>query len=350
MDSELNLLLNAIKQRTGIDIVVFGESRKFIAATAPGMEAVLPSDPDFEGIFRDDRTRRTYFRLKYKNARLIGAIAGTGEVESNYAYLIQNLVENAAHRELQLSQQDYLKCILTGECNRAQIQRYQRKFAVPRVALFRPHRGCQGKPAGGADEFSLQLPGKYLGYARRPGRGVLRLSEIRGRRGGRRIPVQHGLRQHFAAVHSRRKTGIKAKIGVGCTVKSLADVSSSFQQAQTAVRICSGDGEGEVHSYKEYLLIKMLEDIPKFKLNEYLEILLDSDAKDIFADQDMINTAEEFLENSLNVSETSRKLYLHRNTLMYRLDKIERATGLNIRKFSDAVTFRLITILYKILK
>ena len=59
MDSELNLLLNAIKQRTGIDIVVFGESRKFIAATAPGMEAVLPSDPDFEGIFRDDRTRRT---------------------------------------------------------------------------------------------------------------------------------------------------------------------------------------------------------------------------------------------------------------------------------------------------
>ena len=56
----------------------------------------------------------------------------------------------------------------------------------------------------------------------------------------------------------------------------------------------------------------------------------------------------EFLQNSLNVSETSRNLFMHRNTLMYRLDKIERMTGLNLRKFSDAVTFRLITILGKL--
>ena len=92
----------------------------------------------------------------------------------------------------------------------------------------------------------------------------------------------------------------------------------------------------------------MLEDLPKFTRGEYLETLMDSGAREIFDDEEMVNTAEEFLENSLNVSETSRKLYLHRNTLTYRLDKIERATGLNIRKFSDAVTFRLITVLSKL--
>jgi carbohydrate diacid regulator len=108
------------------------------------------------------------------------------------------------------------------------------------------------------------------------------------------------------------------------------------------------DSKGDVHSFKEYILIKMLEDLPKYKLNESLEMLLDTGAKEIFSDGEMINTAEEFLENSLNVSETSRKLYLHRNTLTYRLDKIEKATGLNIRKFSDAVTFRLITILSRL--
>jgi carbohydrate diacid regulator len=119
----------------------------------------------------------------------------------------------------------------------------------------------------------------------------------------------------------------------------------------TAVRMSNAiNSKGEVHSFKEYMLIKMLEDLPKYKLNEYLEMLLDSGAKEIFADQDMTNTAEEFLENSLNSSETSRKLFLHRNTLTYRLDKIERATGLNIRKFSDAVTFRLITILSKLVR
>ena len=79
-------------------------------------------------------------------------------------------------------------------------------------------------------------------------------------------------------------------------------------------------------------------------------MLMDTGAREIFNDEEMINTAEEFLENSLNVSETSRKLYLHRNTLTYRLDKIERATGLNIRKFSDAVTFRLITILSRLVR
>ena len=62
----------------------------------------------------------------------------------------------------------------------------------------------------------------------------------------------------------------------------------------------------------------------------------------------MLGTAEEFLDNSLNVSETSRNLFMHRNTLMYRLDKIERMTGLNLRKFSDAVTFRIITILNRL--
>ena len=63
----------------------------------------------------------------------------------------------------------------------------------------------------------------------------------------------------------------------------------------------------------------------------------------------MLSTAEEFLNTSLNVSETSRNLYMHRNTLMYRLDKIERATGLDIRKFRDAMTFRLVMILYKLI-
>ena len=80
----------------------------------------------------------------------------------------------------------------------------------------------------------------------------------------------------------------------------------------------------------------------------YYNVLVDGDAKSIFSDADMLGTAEKFLENNLNVSETARKLYMHRNTLTYRLDKIERATGLDIRNFSDAITFRLCGLLYKI--
>jgi carbohydrate diacid regulator len=61
----------------------------------------------------------------------------------------------------------------------------------------------------------------------------------------------------------------------------------------------------------------------------------------------MLDTAEEFLLSSLNISETCRKLYMHRNTLLYRLDKIQEATGLDIRTFSDAMLFKTIAVLYK---
>jgi len=105
-----------------------------------------------------------------------------------------------------------------------------------------------------------------------------------------------------------------------------------------------------VHSYREFLLVKMLEDIPESKLAEYLAELSDDRFNEIFEDEEMLSTAECFLQHDLNVSETSRNLYMHRNTLLYRLDKIEKATGLNIRAFSDAVSFRVLTILYKLLK
>ena len=132
-------------------------------------------------------------------------------------------------------------------------------------------------------------------------------------------------------------------------VRRFEDVGKSYQQAGAALRLAAMlRAKGNVHSYREFVLMKMLEDIPEAKLSEYLSMLLDGAAKELLKDEDMVNTAEEFLENNLNVSETSRTLYMHRNTLMYRLDKLERVTGLNLRKFSDAVTFRVITILNRL--
>ena len=105
-----------------------------------------------------------------------------------------------------------------------------------------------------------------------------------------------------------------------------------------------------VHSYKEYILMKMIDDIDVDTLKGYLRVLVDAGAREILSDDDMMSTAEEFLNNSLNISETARILYMHRNTLMYRLDKIERSMGLNIRKFTDAVTFRIVMLLYNKIK
>lgn len=145
--------------------------------------------------------------------------------------------------------------------------------------------------------------------------------------------------------------GVHASVGVGCEVASFSEIAESYFQAAAAVRMSNiFQSHGEVHSYREYLLVQMLEDLPTSRLKEYLTHFKVDGAEEILSDPDMAGTAEAFLESSLNLSETSRNLFMHRNTLSYRLDKIERATGLNLRKFSDAVTFRVLTIISRLLK
>ncbi len=93
-----------------------------------------------------------------------------------------------------------------------------------------------------------------------------------------------------------------------------------------------------------------MQDLPETRIKEYAAQFRISNEAEVFTDPDLAITAERFLENDLNLSETSRTLFLHRNTLMYRLDKIKRITGLDLKDFSDAVTFRVISILYKLIK
>ena len=132
---------------------------------------------------------------------------------------------------------------------------------------------------------------------------------------------------------------------------SLAEISLSYQQALGALRYGETLGQKDrVYSYKDFILVKMLEELPQSKLQQYFSLLSLDHVKEIFDDGEMMTTAKEFLRNNLNVSEAARSMYLHRNTLTYRLDKIERATGLNIRTFADAVSFHLLSLLYPFVK
>lgn len=150
------------------------------------------------------------------------------------------------------------------------------------------------------------------------------------------------------------KTGIEqegnlsVKIGIGefGGHKQL----SAFAESLTALKLSHILGGKGVFSYKEYVVLSLFDEIPKDKMEAALDVLLDKNTLSILADKEMLETAEEFMQCSLNVSETARNLYLHRNTLLYRLDKIQDATGLDIRQFSDAITFKIVTWLYRINK
>ena len=78
----------------------------------------------------------------------------------------------------------------------------------------------------------------------------------------------------------------------------------------------------------------------------FLKEVLAVNATEMFDDEELV-TVYAFFDNNLNISETARKLFIHRNTLVYRLDKVQRQTGLDLRKFDDAVTFKMMMLLGK---
>ena len=340
MYSELKKIVRSVYDNMGIEVCLFTEAGKPLSHPQE-----KPAPADFEGILQDEAANRTYFRILFRAEHFICAVEGAGKVQHNYAFLLSDMIENAAGKALNLPKGEFVKRILLGECSHADIEKYRAKYEVPELPCFALALSAEGKAsdaiallsqyADNEADCAVSVSGKDLAFIKfaDPDSDYQSATDFAS----------------FIARSLYEELGIRSHIGVGGCFRRFEDIAASYRQAGAALRMSAMfNARGTVHSYRECLLIKMLEDIPESKLSEYLSILLEGDAKEILKDEDMVGTAEEFLENSLNVSETARNLYMHRNTLMYRLDKIERVMGLNLRKFSDAVTFRVITILNKL--
>ena len=130
-------------------------------------------------------------------------------------------------------------------------------------------------------------------------------------------------------------------IAYGTVVKELKDVSKSYREANMALEVSKIFSDGKhVNSYSHLGIGRLIYQLPLPLCNMYLKEILGDFYIDDF-DEETLTTINKFFENSLNVSETSRQLYIHRNTLVYRLDKIQKITGLDLRVFDDAVTFKI---------
>ena len=93
------------------------------------------------------------------------------------------------------------------------------------------------------------------------------------------------------------------------------------------------------------MLYILLKDLDREKIKKYSSYMTMPNIQGILEDEELMKTADAFFENSLNISLTSKKIYMHRNTLVYRIEKIHKAIGLDIRKFEDAMAFKIVAIL-----
>ena len=94
---------------------------------------------------------------------------------------------------------------------------------------------------------------------------------------------------------------------------------------------------------------RLIYQLPMPLCRMFIKEIFDGKSPDEF-DEETLSTINKFFENSLNVSETSRQLYIHRNTLVYRLDKLQKTTNLDIRVFDDAITFKIALMVVKYMK
>ena len=143
---------------------------------------------------------------------------------------------------------------------------------------------------------------------------------------------------------------LSAKISYGTIVNEIKEVSRSYKEAKMALEVGKiFFVDKEIIAYNALGIGRLIYQLPIPLCKMFIKEIFTDISPDDF-DEETLSTINKFFENNLNVSETSRQLYIHRNTLVYRLDKLDRSTGLDLRVFDDAITFKIALMVVKYMK
>jgi carbohydrate diacid regulator len=141
----------------------------------------------------------------------------------------------------------------------------------------------------------------------------------------------------------------QVSVGIGTAVDNIKDLARSYKEAQVALEVGKiFDNEKNVNSYENLGIGRLIYQLPTTLCEMFLAEVFKRGSIDSL-DRETLSTIQCFFDNNLNVSETSRKLFVHRNTLVYRLEKIKKMTGLDLREFEHAITFKVAMMVRKYL-
>jgi Sugar diacid utilization regulator len=142
---------------------------------------------------------------------------------------------------------------------------------------------------------------------------------------------------------------LKVTIGIGTIAENIKDLARTFREAQVAIEVGKVfDTEKNIINYENLGIGRLIYQLPTTLCEMFLQEVFKKGSLESL-DRETLMTIQAFFENNLNVSETSRKLFVHRNTLVYRLEKIRKLTGLDLREFEHAITFKVALMVKKYL-
>ena len=346
MQRELQRIFTSIKEKTGVDITSQSIDGSFEASTFSdyftfdNLELFKENE-----IVQDDEY--SYFTFVFGGVKYFSAIIGADEKSKNYAVLVKELIESSQPKEVVLSYDEQLLSILTGDCSRNRIFQFVSKYSISNTSCFCMLVDSQKSKAEEVRDFLSDYSFCNSDSAVNLNKDSCVFVKFTEKDSFEeyRSPTEYAK----TIVRSLyEELGINAKIYIGGFVSNFIDIAVSYKQALYAKECANNFGyKNSVCAYKDFAILKITEELSSLKAQEMLTALSYPAIEEVLNDQELFETAENFLSNDLNVSETSRVMHIHRNTLMYRLDKIEKLTGLDIKKFNDALDFRLISIILK---
>ena len=135
---------------------------------------------------------------------------------------------------------------------------------------------------------------------------------------------------------------LNVRVSYGAIVDELKDLSKSFKEAKMALEVGRiFYAEKRVNAYNTLGIGRLIYQLPESLCKIFIDEIFGGKEVPDDLDEETLNTISKFFENNLNVSETSRQLFVHRNTLVYRIEKLEKSSGLDVRNFDDALTFKI---------
>ena len=343
----LQSTIDGVKAITKIDISVMDTEGSVLASTEETRNSKgLSFVPDMLSSKADSMQLQGYQLFKvYDGADVTYIVAIKGEDEDAYkigkivAFQIQNLL--VAYKE-RFDKDNFIKNLLLDNLLLVDIYIRAKKLHVennvPRLVYLIESNNDSETNTNAMDVIRGIYPVKTKDFITAVDENniilVKDVSEDTSRSGLEKIAGTIG------SMLSSEAMG-RVRIAMGSVVRDLKDISRSYKEAKMALEVGKIFYEDKyVINYNRLGIGRLIYQLPLSLCKMYIEeIFKDIRIEDF--DEETLNTVSKFFENSLNISETSRQLYIHRNTLVYRLDKLQKNTGLDIRTFDDAITFKI---------
>lgn len=340
---KIQVTLEEMKDISRLDMALYNERGKMVAATFNQKEDFESAVIDFaESMAESQMLAGSHFFKVLVDEEVVYILLVKSSTEEAYMVgklavcQIRNLAE--AYRE-QFDRNNFMQNILLGNMLVVDMYNKARKFRIEQIERVVYVIEVEGKK----DAAIMELVKGMFGVSTKDfvtevdEQSIILIKSTKDLQDD--AALNSVARMLIDTLHSEAM--VRVRVGYGNRVINLQDIARSYQEAKMAIEVGKiFYAEKECISYSRLGIGRLIYQIPMSLCEMFIREVFGDEIPDVFTEENVL-TIQRFFENNLNISETARQLYVHRNTLVYRLERLEKAIGLDIRKFEDAMTFKI---------